>query len=217
MGAGLVLLLLLGLWGPFHGRPRGENSVTTGPQIMDAAIAQAPASQPVPATLSAEPEEGQQGPALRAPREIFHMLDQRRKALDEREEALAAEQGRLTAVKEQIRGLIEQHKRAAKEASEARKKLQAAQGKRQDDAQQRRAQKKKRLEVEDQAAQARIKQVAKIYEAMPPEEAAARIEKLPTKTALKVLQLLKSRAAGNILAQVNADKAAKLTEQYLSQ
>ena len=52
--------------------------------------------------------------------------------------------------------------------------------------------------------------------AMPPEEAAARLEKLPPAMALQVLRSLKGKTAGTILASVKPDKAAKLTEQFLA-
>ncbi|MGH7232911.1 MAG: MotE family protein, partial [Nitrospiraceae bacterium] len=59
-------------------------------------------------------------------------------------------------------------------------------------------------------------QVAKMYETMPPEEAALRIEKVPSDMALQVLRSLKGKTAGAILSQVKPDKAAKLTEQLMT-
>jgi flagellar motility protein MotE (MotC chaperone) len=62
----------------------------------------------------------------------------------------------------------------------------------------------------------RLGQLAKMYESMPAEEAAARIERMPDRKALEILRLLKSKSAGAILAQVRVDRAAKLTEELLA-
>ena len=59
-------------------------------------------------------------------------------------------------------------------------------------------------------------QLAKIYEAMPAEEAAARLERMPERKALEVLRLLKGKSAGAILAEVKPERAARLTEQLLT-
>jgi flagellar motility protein MotE (MotC chaperone) len=50
---------------------------------------------------------------------------------------------------------------------------------------------------------------------MPPEEAALRIEKMPSEMALQVLRGLKGKTADAILSQVKPDKAAKLTGQLI--
>ena len=55
----------------------------------------------------------------------------------------------------------------------------------------------------------------KIYESMPSEDAALRLEHMPDRKAIEILKLVKAKTAGAILAQVKADRAAKLTEQLL--
>src|SRR5262249_16845625 len=69
----------------------------------------------------------------------------------------------------------------------------------------------------DRAGQEQRMQLAKIYEAMASEDAAARLERMPDRKAIEILRLVKSKTAGAILAQVKADRAAKLTEQLLAQ
>jgi len=59
-------------------------------------------------------------------------------------------------------------------------------------------------------------QLAKMYESMPAEEAAARIERMADRKALEILRLIKSKTAGAILSQVKVDRAAKLTEELLT-
>jgi flagellar motility protein MotE (MotC chaperone) len=55
-----------------------------------------------------------------------------------------------------------------------------------------------------------------MYESMPAEEAAERIERMTNRKALEILRLLKSKSAGAILAQVKVDRAAKLSEEFLT-
>jgi flagellar motility protein MotE (MotC chaperone) len=61
-----------------------------------------------------------------------------------------------------------------------------------------------------------LAQLAKMYESMPAEEAAARIERLADRKALEILRIIKTKSAGAILAQVKVDRAAKLTEELLA-
>jgi flagellar motility protein MotE (MotC chaperone) len=136
-----------------------------------------------------------QGPAIDTPREVLNMLEQRKRDLDRREEALRQNEERLMIVRGQIEELLEQN-----EALE--KRLQSEQGK---------ALAEKGRQVQDQRMQ-----LAKIFEAMPSEEAAARLEKMPDRKAVEILRMLKSKTAGGILAQVKADHAAKLTEQLMA-
>ena len=74
------------------------------------------------------------------------------------------------------------------------------------------AEKKRAAELHNQ----KYGQLTKMYESMPAEEAAARIERMPDRKALEILRLVKGKTAGLILAQVKVDRAAKLTEQLLS-
>ncbi|MFZ6008041.1 MAG: magnesium transporter MgtE N-terminal domain-containing protein, partial [Nitrospirota bacterium] len=57
--------------------------------------------------------------------------------------------------------------------------------------------------------------VAKMYEAMPPEEAARKLEKLDEDVAVIILNSLKPKTAGKILAQMENDKAASLSKKIL--
>lgn len=58
--------------------------------------------------------------------------------------------------------------------------------------------------------------LAKIYEQMPPEEAATRLEKLDEETATTLLLAIKPRQAAKILANVNPEKAAVLSKRLVS-
>ena len=144
-----------------------------------------------------------QGPAIDVPREVLEMLEQRKRDLDQREEAIRHNEQRLMIVRIQIEELLEQN-----EALE--KKIQSAQAKED------RSQAKVNVEKQLLAQEERTR-LAKMYESMPSEDAAARLERMPDRRALEILRLVKSKTAGAILSQVKADRAAKLTEQLLAQ
>ncbi|OGW23139.1 MAG: hypothetical protein A2X55_09190 [Nitrospirae bacterium GWB2_47_37] len=67
----------------------------------------------------------------------------------------------------------------------------------------------------DEKTKEKLTQIAKIYEAMPAEEAARRLEKLDDDTAVIILIALKPKSAGKILAQMESDKAAAISKKIL--
>lgn len=150
------------------------------------------------------------GPVLEAPREVIDMLDSRKRDLDRREEALRRDEGRLMMVRADIEKLLAQN-----EALE--KRILQATGKDDQQAGNAKAQKAKALIEKERRQQEHKTQLAKMYEAMPPEDAATRLEHMPDPKALEILRLIRTKAAGAILAQVKPERAAKLTEQLLAQ
>lgn len=147
-----------------------------------------------------------QGPALTVPREVIDMLDQRRRHLDRREAALVGAEERLLILKAELEALLTKYEKLA-EAQQAK----GAAGPNRDGDQQRRRDK----ELADRRTQFQA-QLAKIYESMPAEEAAARLERMPERKAIEVLRILKGKTAGAILAAVRPERAARLTEQLLA-
>lgn len=151
-----------------------------------------------PSTESAPVE----GPALHVPEEVVALLQQRQEDIDLREKAVRTAEERLTILRDEFEGILS--------------KVEAAE------------QRRLRLkEQQEKAGEGRTKQAAesrtqnyahltKMYESMPSEEAAARIERMPDRKALEILRLVKGKTAGLILAQIKVDKAARLTEQLLS-
>ncbi len=57
-----------------------------------------------------------------------------------------------------------------------------------------------------------MRSLAKIYENMPTEEAASRIERLEERLAVKILKSMNTRVSGKVLAFVAPSKAARLTK-----
>lgn len=151
-----------------------------------------------------------QGPALNMPEEVVAMFQQRQEEVERREKAVRTSEERLATLRaeiEQILSKVEAAEQRRLRAKEQQEKVAAGQS-----AAQSAAQKKQTAEQHSQ----KYAQLTKIYESMPAEEAAARIEKMPDRKALEILRLVKGKTAGSILAQVKVDRAAKLTEQLLS-
>ncbi len=147
-----------------------------------------------------------QGPAIEMPREVLEMLDQRKRDLDRREEVLRQNEERLMIVRSQVEELLEQNEALEKRIQSARAK------------EERPAAHSTKIQADkDRGAQDQRTQLAKIFESMPSEDAAARLERMPDRKAIEILRMVKSKTAGAILSQVKADRAAKLTEQLLVQ
>ena len=147
-----------------------------------------------------------QGPAIEMPREVLEMLDQRKRDLDRREEVLRQNEERLMIVRSQVEELLEQNEALEKRIQSARAK------------EERPATHSTKIQADkDRGAQDQRTQLAKIFESMPSEDAAARLERMPDRKAIEILRMVKSKTAGAILSQVKADRAAKLTEQLLVQ
>ena len=146
------------------------------------------------------------GPALTVPREILDMLDQRKRHLDRREATLRGSEDRLSVLKSDLEQILTKYE-----------KLSAAQKRKADEAERLNAARK----LKDDKASSETRnlhqtQLAKIYEAMPAEEAAARLERMPERKAIELLRILKGKSAGAILASVKPERAARLTEQLLT-
>ncbi len=100
------------------------------------------------------------------------------------------EEERLTILKADIKKEVERLEKLKKEIEEAQKAL-------------------------DIKIQEGLLKVVKMYEAMPPEEAARKLEKLDEDSAVIILNSLKPKTAGKILAQMDNDKAASLSKKIL--
>lgn len=159
-----------------------------------------------------------QGPAIETPREIIEMLDQRKKDLDRREVTIRQEEERLLALKTEIEGLLNRNETVQKKLDDSRRLHQKQTTEQKVQQEQFIAERKALIakQEQDQKTQSQA-QLAKMYESMPSEEAAARLEKMPERKAIEILRIVKPKTAGAILSQVRVDRAAKLTEQLLVQ
>lgn len=101
------------------------------------------------------------------------------------------EEERLAIIKADIQKQIEYNEKLKKEIEAAQKTI-------------------------DTNARERLMKVSKIYEAMPADEAAKRLEKLDEDTAVDILSVLKPRAAGGILGEMDNDKAASISKKIIN-
>jgi flagellar motility protein MotE (MotC chaperone) len=167
-------------------------------------------SQAVPPVLPVDEQEPEfdessrllatptQGPALDVPREIIAMLDLRKRDLDRREESVRQNEERFMMVRAEVEKLLAKNEALEKRIESVRAKADQQVPK-------------------ESLAQAQKNQLAKMYEAMPSEDAAVRLERMPDQKAIEILRLVKTKAAAAILAQVKPEHAAKLSVQLLAQ
>lgn len=167
-------------------------------------LAESPAVQGVVTTDASGGEKGTspsprvQGPALDEPKELLAMLEQRKEFLDKKEETMRLSEERLTALKKEVEQSLARFEQSVKAAEGNRKAVREKLAQAEED--------------EQKTAQAHV---IKMYESMPAEDAAMRIEKMPESKAIDLLRMLKGKTAGAILAAVKPAQAAKLTERLI--
>lgn len=120
----------------------------------------------------------------------YHLSFAQQKEQQPAAQQRSLEEERLSILKADIKKEIERLEKLKKEIQEAQKAL-------------------------DIKIQEGLLKVAKMYEAMPPEEAARKLEKLDEDAAVIILNSLKPKTAGKILAQMENDKAASLSKKIL--
>jgi flagellar motility protein MotE (MotC chaperone) len=188
-GRSLLVLVLIGVgfaiaWLGMVAGWAGETPTAKVPE----AGATPPAQTGVPgeSAVANSQTDKVQGPALDDVREILQVLNQRKEALAKREEALRDAEARIATLRAEAEKILDRYETAVKKTAQA----------------------------QVDARKASVAQAVKMFESMPPEEAATRLEKMPEKTAMELLRELKPKTAGAILAVVKPDRAAKLTEKF---
>ncbi|TAN44325.1 MAG: hypothetical protein EPN22_07520 [Nitrospirae bacterium] len=101
------------------------------------------------------------------------------------------EEERLSVLKADIKKEMEQLTKLKKEVEDAKREL-------------------------DQKRQESLDKIVKIFESMPAEDAARRIEKLDENNSVLILSSLKPKIAGKILAQIEVDMAASLSKKMIA-
>lgn len=198
-----ILLWIMVQLGQASNNPKDKPRPTTIP-------VQTAASQAVPPVLPADAQEAEfdessrllapptQGPALDVPREVLGMLDLRKRDLDRREDAVRQNEERLMIVRAELEKVLAKNEALEKRIETVRAKADQQAPK-------------------ERLAQAQKNQLAKMYEAMPSEDAAVRLERMPDQKAIEILRLVKTKSAAAILAQVKPEHAAKLSVKLLAQ
>lgn len=119
--------------------------------------------------------------------DLLAAIEKRQKELDKKEEEIKAQEEGLKVLKADVEARINELNKIKAEAEKTIKTIEA----------------KNKEE---------FTHIIKIYEAMPAEEAAARISKLDNEMAIKLLSNMKGKTAGKILSFIEPTKAAELTE-----
>ena len=125
---------------------------------------------------------------LQGERDLMALLQKRQKNLDARESAIKAEEEKIHALKKEIMEKIDILKALDTQLSA-------------------------KLDTEKTNDAKRLKVLAKVYEATPPQKAAAMLEKLETKTAAGITINMKRERAGLIWGYLNPQKAVEITRE----
>ncbi len=125
---------------------------------------------------------------LKKERDLLASLQKRQKELDMRESSLKAEEEKILALKKEIMEKIDALKSLETQLSS-------------------------KLDMEKTNDAKRLKELAKVYEATPPQKAAAMLEKLEVKTAAGITINMKRERAGLIWGYLTPQKAVAITNE----
>jgi flagellar motility protein MotE (MotC chaperone) len=132
-------------------------------------------------------------------RAVLARLNAERQRLGKEEDRIKQQRVRLEELKEEIEAKIETLSKIQQEIEADLKKREAMLASR---------------ENQQQAAEnANMKMLGKVYASMKPKQAAAIVDKMDIEIIQKVFSYMKGEQVGNILAYVNKDKAAKISER----
>jgi flagellar motility protein MotE (MotC chaperone) len=125
---------------------------------------------------------------LKKERDLFTSLQKRQKELDMRESSLMAEEAKILALKKEIVEKIDTLKSLEAQLSA-------------------------KLDMDKTNDTKRLKELAKVYEAAPPQKAAAMLEKLEVRTAAGITINMKRERAGLIWGFLTPQKAVAITNE----
>lgn len=129
--------------------------------------------------------------ALWAEDDMVRFIERKQAELNNREDAVKREEERMAALRREVEERIEKYTKLLAQIEKALNKL-------------------------EQVKNERLDSIVKSYESMPPEDAAARIASLDRETAVSIMQRMKSRKAGAVMAAMQPAKAAELTKALAS-
>jgi flagellar motility protein MotE (MotC chaperone) len=119
--------------------------------------------------------------------DMIAFIEKKQKEIKEKETFLLKEEERLKILRKDLDERIEKYTNLLNQVENVLKKL-------------------------EQLQDEKIDHVVKAYEVMPPEEAAIRLAALPEITAIKIIKKMKPKKAGIIMAYMDPQKVASLTE-----
>jgi flagellar motility protein MotE (MotC chaperone) len=122
-----------------------------------------------------------------AEEDLVSLIEHQRNELTQKEEIIKEETKKLNALKTEVEENIEKYTKLLQQIE-------------------------KTLKEAEEKDNKRLKHIAKAYEAMPPEDAAARLATLDNKIAIKILLKMNSKKAGLVIGMMPAEKAGQLTK-----
>ncbi|SCY80618.1 MotE family protein [Desulfoluna spongiiphila] len=146
-----------------------------------------------------EEQEGVPIPVVETPEVLFRGLEAKRIALEARAEAIRLEEKKLKELKTELEATRETLETLRRQIETSLSRLEAKE-KTVNEAQ--------RLEEEK-----KIKQLVKLYSSMKPKQAAAIVNSMDIVIAERLFMNLKGDVAGKILAYVEKEKAARISER----
>jgi flagellar motility protein MotE (MotC chaperone) len=150
----------------------------------DQAIAQTPVTKAPPASSLKDVTED----SLQKERDLLTLLQKKQKELDTRENTLKAEEQKIAALKKEVMDKMDALKLMETQLTA-------------------------KLDTEKSQDEKRLKELAKVYEATPPQKAAAMLEKLEVKTAAGITINMKRDKAGLIWGFLAPQKAVEITNE----
>lgn len=118
---------------------------------------------------------------------MLQFIEKKQRELKEKEASLIKEEERLKVIRKDIDERIEKYSKILVQLENLLKKAE---------------------EVQDE----KLDRLVKAYESMPPEEAADKLSALSEPMAIKILNKMKPKKAGNVMANMDSKKVASLIE-----
>ncbi|MEW6569720.1 MAG: hypothetical protein AB1390_00885 [Nitrospirota bacterium] len=125
--------------------------------------------------------------SVHAQDDIIKFIEEKQREIKEKENALLKEEERMKALRKDIDERIEKYATLLDRLETVLKKL-------------------------EHVRNERLGNVVKLYEVMPPEEAATSLSAIPEHTVVKIISRMNPKKAGAIMACMDAQKAASITE-----
>ncbi len=119
--------------------------------------------------------------------DVIKFIEKKQREIKIREEALEKEEKRLHVLKMDIDERIEKYTKLLNNLENMLKQI-------------------------EQIKEGKLEHVVKVYEAMPPEEAAAKLAALDEPTAVEIIRRMKSKKAGAVMTFMNEKKGASITQ-----
>ncbi len=179
----IVILLIIGVKVATIGQLFEHAGFTNKMDLVRAAVASTNPQAVISTTLGDAGENN-----LQKERDLYALLEKRKKELDSRQESLRLEEQKLSVLKKEIQDKIDQ-------LGIIEKRLEV------------------KLDAEKSADAKRFKDLAKIYESAAPAKAGAMLEKLDNKTAAGITMNMKRDKAGAVLSNVNVQKVVEITKE----